>query len=269
MIDWTLGHGWHSSEILRKFPNVKILWLDVDENMILKAKLKVDEFGDRMTVMHSSYAKMNECLRKIGEKKADWIFLDLGVNLEHFRDNSRWFSIKGTADLDMRFDTSKWEKASDILNTRWLKELMNMFIKYGDFTEKKSEELAQAIVKYRNTKKIDTTFEFREILNNHGLWEKACAVIFQTLRIATNGELDNLDMFLNTFYEGLTEGGRCVILTYHSIEDRMVKLKFRELADRWSFELVYKKAVQPHYLEVGKNKAARSAKMRVIELVKN
>ncbi len=269
LVDGTLWHGWHSSEILRKFPNVRILWLDVDENMIKKARVKVDEFWDRMTVMHSSYAKLGECLKTQWGEKADWIFLDLGVNLEHFKDSSRWFSIKGNAELDMRFDMSKWDKASDILNNRWLKELMNIFIKYWDFTEKKSEELALAVLKYRSVKKIETTYEFREILANHWLGEKACAVIFQTLRIATNWELDNLDIFLNTFQEGLTEGGRCVILTYHSIEDRMVKLKFRELDDGWNFQLVYKKVVFPHYLEVQKNKAARSAKMRVIELVKN
>lgn len=269
LIDGTLGHGWHSSEILKTFPNVKILWLDVDENMIKKARLKIEEFGSRISVMHSSYANIGKCLKEIGESKVDRIFLDLWVNLEHFKDSSRGFSIKGNADLDMRFDTSKWEKASDILNTRWPMELMNIFMKYWDFTEKKAQELALAIANHRAKNKIQTTFEFKEILNNHGLWEKACAVIFQTLRIATNGELDNLDMFLNSFHEVLKEGGRCVILTYHSIEDRMVKLKFKELADKWNFQLVYKKAVQPHYLEVAKNKAARSAKMRAIELTNN
>lgn len=267
LVDGTLGHGWHSSEILRRFPNVKILWLDVDENMIKKADKKIEEFGSRIQVLHSSYANIGKCLKEIWEEKVDWIFLDLWVNLEHFKDASRWFSIRWTADLDMRFDMSKWMKASEILNTRSVKELIDIFVKYWDFTEKKSEELALAIVKYRGTKKIETTYEFREILANHGLGEKACAVIFQTLRIATNGELDNLDIFLNSFHEVLKDGGRCVILTYHSIEDRMVKLKFRELTDRWNFELVYKKAVLPHYKEVEKNKAARSAKMRVIERV--
>ena len=175
LVDGTLGHGWHSSEILRRFPNVKILWLDVDENMIKKADKKIEEFGSRIQVLHSSYANIGKCLKEIWEEKVDWIFLDLWVNLEHFKDASRWFSIRWTADLDMRFDMSKWMKASEILNTR--------------------------------------------------------------------------------------------SVTYHSIEDRMVKLKFRELTDRWNFELVYKKAVLPHYKEVEKNKAARSAKMRVIERV--
>jgi 16S rRNA (cytosine1402-N4)-methyltransferase len=119
----------------------------------------------------------------------------------------------------------------------------------------------------RKNKIITKTKEFKEILYTCGLWEKACTVIFQALRIEVNQELQNLKTALSKLEDILSEGWRCSVISYHSLEDRIVKYFFKDLVANWKFKLINKKVVVPHYLEVKKNRASRSAKLRVIEFV--
>ena len=196
------------------------------------------------------------------------MLLDLGVNLEHFKDGSRGFSIKSDAPLDMRFDTSKWQPASHLIN-KWSKEeLEEMLVKYGDFTPRNAEYVVKWIIEKRKKIPIETTSDLTWALHELGFWDKRIAVIFQAIRIQTNHELDQLETFLKDFWNCLNIWGKCAIMTYHSIEDRMTKIAFKELGESWNFHLVNKKVIQPNYKEVEANKAARSAKLRIIERVK-
>ena len=216
----------------------------------------------QIEVVHTSYADIDDVLK---EQKADYILLDLGVNLEHFMATERGFSLKGNAPLDMRFDQTMTMSALDVINTYTESDLSRLFIYYGDFTEDKAKELAQVIIRERRKAKIATTFDLKHVLGQCGLGNSAVAVIFQAIRIEVNGELRNIETFLKKFPLLLNSGGRCAILSYHSLEDRLVKKCFQSLADTGDFVLLTKKVMLPHYTEVAKNKAARSAKLRVIE----
>jgi len=131
----------------------------------------------------------------------------------------------------MRFDQDAKHSAYDIINTYKLPDLMHMFITYGDFTEKKAKELGETIIRERAKHQIKTTYDFKKILNACGLGDKACAVIFQCLRIETNQEIQNIKVFLEQLPQVLSKKGRCAIISYHSIEDRLVKTYFKQLEE--------------------------------------
>lgn len=266
IVDGTLWHGGHTLVMAEQFPDAKIIGLDVDESMLQKAELRIENWklriSDRVTCLQKSYADVDEVMK---EQKADYILLDLWVNLEHFMATERGFSLKGNAPLDMRFDQTMTMSALEVVNTYAESDLSYLFIHYGDFTEEKAKELAQVIVRERRKTKIATTFDLKHVLGLCGLGNSAVAVIFQAIRIEVNGELRNIETFLKKFPLLLNSGGRCAIMSYHSLEDRLVKKCFQALADTGDFVLLTKKVVLPHYTEVAKNKAARSAKLRVIE----
>ena len=276
IIDGTLGHWWHTIVMAEKFPDARIIGLDIDHSMLEKAELRVksstligspsfkEKEEQKVTCLQKSYADIKTIL---WDKKCDYILLDLWVNLEHFLATDRGFSLKGNAPLDMRFDQGKTKTAEIIVNTYSQSDLKTIFVKYGDFTEKKAEELAETICRERRKTQIVTTFDLKKILGLCGLGNSAVAVIFQAIRIEVNGELDNLERFLSTFAECLSIGWRCAIMSYHSIEDRLVKQSFAQLVGTWWCTLLTKKVIVPNYKEVEKNKAARSAKLRVIERI--
>ena len=268
IVDCTLGHGWHTMELLSLAKNANLIGFDVDELMLKKAEFIIQNaewnISSRMEYVHGNYSDIKNV---VWERKVDFILNDLGVNLEHFKAVERGFSIRGNASLDMRFDTSQWSTAADILANYTTDQLTHVFELYADFSSLKALELAQHIVTTRKQKPIVTTQDFKALLNDCWLWDKACTVIFQSLRIETNKELDNLKMFLSVFPETLNSSWRCCIITYHSIEDRLVKQAFIALVATWKYRLVTKKPVMPNYKEVAVNRAARSAKMRIIERI--
>ncbi len=188
--------------------------------------------------------------------------------MEHFKDISRGFSIQGNEILDMRFDTKNNPlTAEKILNSYNEQQLSILFQTYADFNKKKSTEIARNIIKYRNKQPITHTQDLKEILSTSGLGFKASIIIFQALRIETNHEMDNLNHALTTIPKILANGGIFAIITFHSIEDRIVKYAFKNLAQIEEFELVQKKAIQPHYTEIQKNRASRSAKLRLLRKI--
>jgi len=266
IVDCTLGHGGHTMALLSLAKHAHLIGFDVDEIMLKKAKLQIgmrnEELGTRVEYVHGNYSDIKNVLNG---RKADFILNDLGVNLEHFKAVERGFSIRGVAPLDMRFDTSQGKTAADILATYTTDQLKNLFEQYADFSAPKALELAKHIVTTRKEHPIITTQDFKVALNACGLGDKACTVIFQSLRIETNKELDNLKNFLSVFPETLHSAWRCLIITYHSIEDRFVKQAFNELVATWNYKLITKKPVMPNYKEVAVNRAARSAKLRIIE----
>lgn len=208
IVDCTLGHGGHTLALLSLAKDAKLIAFDVDELMIKKAKERIGtrdqeqgtRIDERIEYIHGNYSDIQNVL---DDRKTDFILNDLGVNLEHFKAVERGFSIRGVAPLDMRFDTSKGTTAADILKNYTTDQLQYIFEQYADFSSPKALELAQHIVTTRKEHPILTTQDFKIILNDCGLGDKACTVIFQSLRIETNKELDNLKMFLSVFPETL------------------------------------------------------------------
>lgn len=272
IVDCTLGHAWHARELLLLAKDAQLIGFDIDNLMLEKAKWIVSakdkeqgtHISDRIEYIHGNYADLVSVLV---DRKADYVLNDLGVNLEHFKAVERGFSIRGIAPLDMRFDTGQKQNAADIVNSYTRDQLSHIFEQYADFSPSKALELAQGIVTTRKQSPIVTTQDFKAILNACWLGDKACTVIFQSLRVETNKELDNLKAFLLAFPETLNLTWRCVIITYHSIEDRFVKQAFAALVSSWSYRLLTKKAVKPNYKEVAVNRAARSAKLRILEKI--
>lgn len=268
IVDCTLGHGWHTMALLSLAKQATVVAFDVDQLMLKKAKLRIQnaewDISKRVEFVHGNYADIDVVL---GERKADYILNDLGVNLEHFKAVERGFSIRGEAPLDMRFDTLQAKTAATVVGTYSVAQLTTLFETYADFSSAKALELAQHIVTKRKEHPIVTTQDLKLILNACGLGDKACTVIFQSIRIEVNNELDNLQKFLLAFPKTLHLSWRCCMITYHSIEDRFVKQAFAALAPTGKYRLVTKKAIKPNYKEVAVNRAARSAKIRIIEKI--
>jgi len=197
-------------------------------------------------------------------KGSDYILLDIGVNMEHYKDTSRGFSIKGEAPLDMRFDINKGITAKEWIARAKPEDIVRCFVEYADFTEPKAQELANAILRARNKSPLTTTRQLRQVLYDCGLGDPASSIIFQAIRIEVNQELEQLKIFLQKLPELLNSGGKCGIITFHSTEDRIVKNTFKELLQN-GWNLITKKAIQPTYQEIQKNKASRSAKFRIIQ----
>jgi len=263
VVDWTLGHWWHSRAILEKFPSVKKLFgFDLDPNILEETKNRLKDLEDKIEFIWSSYVDIPKFL---WEQKADFILLDLWVNMEHFKDWERGFSLNYNSKLDMRFNNKNGKSAHDIINDYSEQELTRVFVDYAEFSISKAQEIAMIIIKERKNKKIETTFELKNLLNQVGLGQKASTVIFQAIRIETNKEIDNLKLMLDQLPNILSNWWRCGIITFHSLEDRIVKNYFKDLSKSGLFELVYKKAIPASYQEVLKNRASRSAKYRVIE----
>ena len=264
IIDGTFGHGWHSLAILADYPWVNIIGIDRDIAMIKKAESRMWS-QKNITLWHWSYADILDLCKKNNITDVDYILLDIWVNMDHYKQPDRWFSVHEEAKLDMRFDTNQSMTASIFINTATLDQLQQAFIQYADFTLPKAHELAQAIVIARKQNHIQTTTELRTILWSCGLGKNASIVIFQAIRIVVNQELQQLEKFLAIFDGILAIGGRCAIISYHSIEDRIVKQSFKNKVANGSYISIHKKAIKPSWQEIKQNKASRSAVLRIIE----
>ena len=242
--------------------------MDLDPNMLSIAQKNLQALVNpkfQITYINDSYSNIDSVTKQYG--KADFILLDLWVNMDHFKVWDRWFSINYDSMLDMRFDQSQPKSAYDIINTYSLPDLQKIFIEYADFTPIKSHELAQKIIQSRQQSPIQTTFDLKKILWECGLGKSAITVIFQSIRIQTNNEISKLKLFLDKLPDILSSWWLCCIITFHSIEDRVVKKAFQQLASTKRFDLVNKKAIKPTYIEVQKNKASRSSLLRIISQI--
>ena len=263
--DGTLWHWWHAEYILNNIPTIKkYIGVDRDYKMLEKAKKRLEKFKDKIVFINDSYASINKISNQLN-LKFDWILLDLWVNMEHFKDPSRWFSIKQDWPLDMRFDTNQNFTAEKLIKTYSLLQLAELFQKYWDFSEKYSKFIASEIISKRKKQDINTTFKLKNLLKNLWLNDKKISVIFQCLRIEVNQELKELEFFLEKFINFLNKWWRIFIITYHSVEDRLVKQKFKQLVDKWLGKLVNKHVIKPSWQEIKNNRAARSAKLRILE----
>ncbi|MBO4204001.1 16S rRNA (cytosine(1402)-N(4))-methyltransferase RsmH [bacterium] len=230
IFDGTFGHGGHMEYFLSRMSSTpRVLACDVDKKIMDKGLHFTAPWKDFITPILDSYANIDLRAEKYG--LFDFVLLDLGVNLEHFKDGERGFSIKVDAPLDMRFRNDGSVSAKDIIATYPKEKLEKILTIYGDFSPKTAEYITKALIETRKKQPIETTFQLFDLLSRLHFNQKKIAVVFQVLRIETNQELLQLEIFLKKLGKVVSCGGRCSIITYHSIEDRMVKTAFKSLAD--------------------------------------
>ena len=281
-IDGTLGRGGHTSEILKRLKNGKLYCFDLDSDAINKSKEYLKDY-DNVTFIHDNYCHMNKYVDSV-----DGIILDLGVSSPQFDEAQRGFSYRFDGPLDMRMNKESELTAEKIVNEYSKEELQKIFWNYGE--EKFSVPIAKKIVEVRQEKRITTTFELVEIIKSV-LPQKILAKkghpskqVFQALRIAVNGELDSLEYFLEHFPEIAKVGTRVVIITFHSLEDRLVKQTFKSLStvkddlniikrpeeiEKPKWQLLNKHVVVASEKELDENPRSKPAKLRGIEKVRD
>lgn len=282
-IDGTAGGAGHSTEIAKKLSKKgKLFAIDKDPNAIVVATQRLQPYK-MATVIQNDFSNIQDIVKEHQIIKVDGILLDLGVSSHQLDETQRGFSYHNDAPLDMRMSQSGIS-AADLINTYSKEDLTRIFREFGE--EKFSSRIAHTIVKDREVKKIETTLELVEII------KKAIPAaarregghpakrVFQAIRIAVNGELDSLSKCLDTAFELLNSGGRFAIITFHSLEDRMVKQKFASYTQGCTCPhefpvcicnkkpkgtLVARKPIIATQQEVTNNKRSRSAKLRIIE----
>ena len=276
--DLTFGEGGHSFEILRSIPYAKIWAFDQDPHAIKEGKEKIyaNNFEERIKLVKGNFAYFNQYLEELDVAKKtifDGILLDLGLSSQQVDIPARGFSFRHEAPLDMRMDNSDQDRktAFTIVNTYGQKELERIILEYGE--EMFARKIAKRIVENRAKKTIETTKELAYIVG--GVYPKALRYgrihpatrTFQALRIEVNDEIDALHHSLSYLPQMLKIGGRLQIISFHSLEDRIVKQKFKALKQNKAFFLNSKRPIRPSEEEISHNFRSRSAKLRVIERI--
>lgn len=283
-VDGTLGRAGHSMEIAQRLTTGRLICIDRDMAAIDAAKERLAPYLDRVTLVHSNFSELGDVLRQAGVAGADGMLFDLGVSSPQLDDGTRGFSYMQDAPLDMRMDTSAPLTAYEVVNTWSGEELRRILYEYGE--ERYAPAIAKAIVRARETAPVNTTLELVEIIKGAmppaALREKQHPAkrSFQAIRIAVNGELDALPPMLTSAVEGLNPGGRLAVITFHSLEDRIVKRTLRDLSrgctcppefpvcvcgNKPKVRLVTRKPIVADQAELADNPRARSAKLRVAE----
>ena len=265
-MDATLGLGGHTRYFLNSLgPNARILGFDKDSEALQMAVERVRD--PRLMAYNKSYSEAPQVLKQLGINGVDGALFDLGLSSYQLDNPARGFSLLQNGPLDMRFDLSSPVSAKTIVNTWPMKELERILLEYGE--ERQATAIALAILKTRREGPIETTGQLKTLVEEvyHGRRGKThpATQTFQALRIACNRELETVEEALRTLEQIIKPGGRAAILTFHSLEDRLVKNCFKELSKTGQWTLLTKHAQSPQYEEIRQNRRARSAKLRVIE----
>ena len=264
-VDGTLGLGGHSECILKKINSGLLIGIDRDKNSISLAKKQLSTHKN-IKVFNDSYKNLKDILERLNIVAVDGILLDLGLSSFQLEDNSRGFSHKYESSLDMRFDcNSKDYTAEQIIQKNDLNELTKIFKEFGE--ERHAYKIAKKIKDLKGEINVMSITSIVDRVTPYKFRLKTYSRIFQALRIAANDELSHLNEFLDNFINLLNPGGRVVIISYHSVEDRIVKHKLKDLKHEKKIKLIFKKPLTPSNEEVSINKRARSAKMRVGEKI--
>jgi 16S rRNA (cytosine1402-N4)-methyltransferase len=274
-VDVTFGGGGHSREILKHLRNGQLYAFDKDEDA--KRNVLLD---DRFTLISESFSNLRKMLKIYNAVPVDGILADLGVSSHQLDVAERGFSIRFDAKLDMRMDRKKGKTAADVLNKYEEKELKRLFFEYGELLN--AGRIASKIIEARSVQKIETVYQLKELLKPLAFKPKEnqfFAKVFQALRMEVNNEVEELKLMLQQSLEVLKKGGRLVVITYHSIEDRYVK-NFMKSGNfdgiiekdfygnaKAPFKLINKKPILPKKEEVIENNRARSAKLRIAEKI--
>lgn len=285
-VDATLGMGGHSYEIASRLVDGRLVAIDRDAKALERSINRLEPFMDRITLVHGNFRDMDAILNDLKIDRVDGMLFDLGVSSPQLNETERGFSYMADAPLDMRMDQSDTVTASDIVNT-WDKERIKRIL-YDFGEERYAPRIAGAIEQYRQTRKIETTFELVEIIKSAmpaaALREKQHPAkrSFQAIRIAVNDELEAVSQVLSTAADRLNPGGRLAVISFHSLEDRIVK---NAIASRengctcprefpvctcgfvQTLKSVTRKPIIPSEKEITENPRSRSAKLRVAERV--
>jgi 16S rRNA (cytosine1402-N4)-methyltransferase len=280
-VDGTLGAGGHARGILEACaPDGRLLGLDVDPQALALARKTLAPYGGRAHLTQASYDSLNETLREIGWEIVDGILLDLGLSSMQLDTPERGFSFQHDAPLDMRFDPASPTTAADLVNTLPQEELADLIYRYGE--ERGSRRIAQALVRarpLRTTRQLAAVIE--SVIPRRGHIHPATQT-FQALRIAVNQELERVENFLPQAVAALKSAGRLAIISFHSLEDRIVKEYFRResrdcicpprqpvctCGHKATLKEISRKPITPGEAEIKANPRARSAKLRVVEKI--
>lgn len=281
-VDGTLGRGGHSSEVLKKLTTGHLYCFDQDIQAINESKPRLEKISDKFTLINTNFKNMKEELNKLGIEKVDGIMFDLGVSSAQFDEQDRGFSYRFDARLDMRMNQQATLSAYDVVNNYSLQELTKIIRDYGE--DKFAYQIAREIVKSREIKPIETTFELVDVIKK-ALPNKVLSKVghpakqtFQAIRIEVNDELNVLKDALKSTVSLLNSKGRMCVITFNSLEDRIVKDFFNSLAKEvqssrrlpvqqieLDYSLVNRKVIIATDEELEKNNRAKSAKLRILE----
>lgn len=285
-VDGTLGGAGHSKEIAKRLKTGKLIGIDQDVNALKKSEEVLSPYKDNVILVHNNYENIDVVLKELNIPKVDGILLDIGVSSHQLDEESRGFSYHNDAPLDMRMDKSNTISAWDVVNNYSQKELEQIIFDYGE--DRWAKRIAEFIVMEREEKSIDTTLELVSAIKkaipkavrmegNH-----PAKKTFQAIRIEVNRELEVLKNSIEKMVDLLNPGGRLLIITFHSLEDRIVKEHFRELykdcicppeipqcvcEKRREIKIITRKPIIPSDKEISDNLRSRSSKLRIAEKI--
>ena len=286
-LDGTLGRAGHSREIAKRLTSGRLICVDRDDAALEAAQERLAPWMDKVTLVHSNFDRVDEILDQLGIPGADGMLFDLGVSSPQLDDGARGFSYMADAPLDMRMDRDEGLTAADVVNTWSQEELKRILFQYGE--ERYAPQIAAAIVRRREERPVATTLELVEIIKGampaRALKEKQHPAkrSFQAIRIAVNDELGSVERMIDRAVPRLNKGGRLAVITFHSLEDRIVKTGLAGFARGCTcppdfpvcvcgktpdVKLVNKKPILPSQQELEENPRSRSAKLRVAEKLK-
>lgn len=285
-VDCTTGGGGHSLEIAKRLETGRLICIDQDQEALDHASQVLEAHGEKVIFIKSNFSEIDVVLDQLGIDKIDGALMDIGVSSYQFDNEERGFSYRQDARLDMRMDRNAMLDAHEVVNHYSKEELENIFWKYGE--EKWGRRIAEFIIEARQYQPIDTTNDLVEIIRQ-AIPKKVreqgghpARKVFQALRIEVNGELDALEKAIDIIAHRLTPGGRLAIITFHSLEDRIVKNAFRDLnqgcicppdfpicicKNRSVVDIITRKPTLPKETEIAHNHRARSAKLRIAKRI--
>jgi S-adenosyl-methyltransferase mraW len=283
-VDGTLGGAGHALEVIKRLKGGRLIGIDQDADAIKAATERLIDYKNRVIIVRDNYVNIENILKREGIDKVDGIYVDLGVSSYQLDTADRGFTYRFDAPLDMRMDDRNELKASDIVNNYSEAELFHVIRDYGE--DRFAKNIAKHIVEYRNKKKIETTFELVDIIKSaipmkiQVTGGHPAKRTFQAIRIELNKELEVLKDSIDVMIELLKPGGRLSVITFHSLEDRIVKQAFKKAespcvcpkkfpvcvcGNKSKGRVITRKAVLPSKEELEENSRAKSAKLRVFE----
>jgi 16S rRNA (cytosine1402-N4)-methyltransferase len=285
VVDATLGLGGHTEALLNKFPSLVVIGIDRDKDAIALATSRLEAFGERFKSVHAVYDQIQECIEGFGFTKVDGILFDLGVSSMQLDESERGFSYSNDAPLDMRMDRSQGRTAGDIINSADREELIMILRKYGE--ERFAPRIVDAIIRRRAISTMDSTAQLAELVKEsipaatRRTGGNPAKRTFQALRIAVNDELGALTRAIPASLDSLVVGGRLVVMSFQSLEDRIVKEFFMEASESKTprelpveipelaakFMLVVRGKETPSDAELAHNPRSASVRLRAIERV--
>ena len=263
-LDGTIGLGGHAKHILSTLHTGRLVGIDRDEEALELCRFHLPA-SSPVSLFHAAYDEFPSLLSQLGITKVNGILLDLGLSSYQLGSPERGFSFRADGPLDMRFDPSADLTAADLIAESSEQELADILYKYGE--ERHSRKISRAIKKMPAIRTIGDLNEAVRRATPPAQRHKSLARIYQALRIAVNKELDHLDNFLNIFFDHLAVGGRVVILSFHSMEDRMVKQRFRALKQAGVANVLTKRPITPTDEEIQENSRAKPTKLRALERI--